>query len=274
MDFFQYGFMQRAFFAGIIIAIICPLVGIFLVLRRMSMIGDTLSHISMSGVAVGLLTGISPTISTIITCLLGSIAIEFFRKNYCKYAELAIAITMSSGIGIAVLLVSMGKLNNATVMSYLFGSLVTTTTYDIWLIVAIGLLVIISVGILYPKLFYMTFDEEAAYYAGVNTNLANAIFMLLTALTVAVSIRIVGILLVSPLMTIPVATSFKLAKNFKSSIIISILLALTSVVSGIIISYYLDAAPGGTIVIIALSILVISILIEKIRKLNIIEFNS
>lgn len=264
MELFQYGFILRGFLAGLIIAVICPLIGTFLVLRRMSLIGSALSHISMTGVAAGLMFGISPTVGAITVCLLGGATIEFLRRNFSKYAELAVAITMSAGIGMAVLLISAGNLNNATVMSYLFGSIITTTKSDVGLIATTGLLVIITVILYYSKLVYLAFDEEGAYYAGVNTGLINTMFILLTGLTVAVSIRIVGILLVSPLMTIPVAASLQLARSFRQAVVIAVTFALISVTSGIIASYYLDLAPGGTIIIIALLILFLSILIRKI----------
>lgn len=263
MDMFQYGFIQRAFLAGLIIAVICPLIGIFLVLRRMSLIGSALSHISMTGVALGLLTGISPTGGAIVVCLLGSASIELLRKYFDKYAELAIAVAMSGGIGVAILLISAGNINNATVMSYLFGSLVTTSEIDLYIIARASILVFLIIMVFYRKLFYIAFDEEGAYYAGINTTWVNLLFMLLTGLTVAVSIRIVGILLVAPLMTIPVAASLQLAASFKQATVISIVFAIISVVSGIITSYYLDLAPGGTIIIISLLILVLSITLRK-----------
>lgn len=264
MEMFQYDFLQRAFLAGLIIAVICPVIGIFLVLRRMSLVGNALSHISMAGVAAGLMTGVSPTFGAVIVCLLGSGIIELLRKNFRRYAELAVAISMSTGLGLAVLLISAGNVNNATVMSYLFGSVVTTSKSDIIIIAVTGLLVIVTVALLYSRLFYVTFDEEGAFYAGVDTGLVNMIFVLLSGLTVAVSIRVVGILLVSPLMTIPVAASLQLATSFKQALAFSIVFAVISVAGGIILSYYFDLAPGGTIVIAALVILFLSILTKKV----------
>jgi zinc transport system permease protein len=266
MDIFQYEFMQRALAAGIVIGIICPLAGIFLVLRRLSLLGDALSHISLTGVAAGLVCSINATLSALVFALAGSLGIEYLRRHYTQYAELAIALAMSGGMGLAVVLISLGKGNTATVLSFLFGSIVAVTPVDLYIIFAVGLLVCVSVMLLYRPLFYISFDEEGALLAGIPINKVNIYFMLLTAVTIAVSMRIVGALLVSSLMTIPAAISLQLAHSFKAAVSISVAAGLISVIAGLILSFYLSLAPGGTIILFSLLLLFLTIGCKKTAR--------
>ena len=255
--------MQRALAAGLIIGIICPLAGIFLVLRRLSLVGDALSHISLAGVAAGLVFNVNATVSALVFSLAGSMGIEYLRRHYAQYAELAIALAMSGGMGLAVVLISLGQGNTATVMSFLFGSIVAVTQTDLFIILGVGLLVGISIILLYRPLFYISFDEEGARLSGIPVKRINIYFMLLTALTIAVSMRIVGALLVSSLMTIPAAISLKLADSFKSAAWIAVAAALISVVAGLLLSFYLSLAPGGTIILFSLFLLLLTVTMKK-----------
>jgi len=268
VEVFQYHFMQRALAAGVVVGVICPLIGIFLVLRRLSLIGDALSHISLAGVAAGLVAHINATLCAMIFAVSGTLGIEYFRKHYSKYAELAIALTMSGGMGLAVILISLGKGSTAAILSYLFGSIVAVTQMDLYLIMIVGAIVILSIAILYKLLFYISFDEEGAKLAGIPVNAINVYFTLLTAVTVAVSMRIVGALLVSSLMSIPVAISLQLAQSFRTAILTSVGAALISVLCGLIISYYLSLAPGGTIIIFSLLMLLSAMAWKKIDHWN------
>lgn len=263
MEVFQYEFMQRALAAGLIIGIICPLAGIFLVLRRLSLVGDALSHISLAGVASGLVCNVNATVSALVFALMGSMCIEYLRRHYTQYAELAIALAISGGMGLAVVLISLGRGNTATVLSYLFGSIVAVTQTDLYIILAVGLLVCISIVLLFRPLFYISFDEEGALLAGIPVNKVNIYFMLLTAITIAVSMRIVGALLVSSLMTIPSAISLQLANSFRAAAFISVAAALTSVFAGLVLSFYLSLAPGGTIILFSLLLLLLTIAYRK-----------
>ena len=258
MEIFQFGFMQRAIIAGIIIGIICPLAGIFLVLRRLSLVGDALSHISLAGVATGLIFNINATLSALAFALTGTLGIEYLRRHYAQYAELAIALAMSGGMGLAVVLISLGKGTTATVLSFLFGSIVAVSRTDLYIIAGVGALVSVSILLLNRALFYISFDEEGARLAGIPVRWVNIYFMLLTALTIAVSLRIVGALLVSSLMTIPAAISLRLAHSFKSAIYISVASALISVIGGLVLSFHFSLAPGGTIILFSLFLLLLS----------------
>ena len=255
MDLFQYDFMQRAFAAGVVIGIICPLAGIFLVLRGLSLVGDALSHISLAGVSAGLLLNINATVSAMVFAAAGTMGIEFLRRHYEKYAELAIALTMSAGMATAVLLISLGKGSTATVMSFLFGSIVAVTTADVQIITIAGFFVLVSIMVLYKYLFFIAFDEEGARLAGIPVNAVNIYFTLMTAVTIAVSMRIVGILLVSSLMTIPAAISLQIASSFRTAAAAAVVSALISIAAGLILSFHLSLAPGGAIILFSLMML-------------------
>ena len=261
---FSYEFMQRSFIMGILIALIAPTIGYFLVLRRQSVIGDTLSHVALAGVAFGMITNTYPVYTAIIFSVISAIGIEGLRKKYQDYAELSLSIVLSAGVGLASILISLG--NTQGILSYLFGSLALITSEDIILVVVLGILTFITIAFFYKGLFYMIFDEESAYLAGVPVRFTNLFFSILVALTIAISIRIVGVLLISSLMVLPVATSLLISNSFKSGLIYSNIFGIISVIVGLILSFYLDLAPGGTIVLAALGILLLVLLVEKIKN--------
>ncbi|NLX62487.1 MAG: metal ABC transporter permease [Tissierellia bacterium] len=258
---FEYEFIRRSFVMGIIIAMIAPTVGYFLVLRRQSIIGDTLSHVALAGVAFGMITNIYPIYTAIIFTVIAAIGIEYLRRRYENYAELSLSIVLSAGVGLASVLTSLG--NTQGILSYLFGSLSLVSNEEIILIIALGVVILVTILILYKKLFYMTFDEESAYLAGIPVKTINLYFSILVAVTIAISMRIVGILLISSLMILPVAASLIIADSFKRGLIYSILFGVTSVVMGLILSYYLNLASGGTIVLTSLILLIITIIKGK-----------
>ncbi|MGI6227487.1 MAG: metal ABC transporter permease, partial [Peptococcales bacterium] len=225
MEFLNYAFMQRALLAGTIIGIICPLVGSFLILKRLSMIGDALAHISMSGIALGLIIGTNPTFTALITASLASLLIDFLRKNFKKYDELSIAIIMAAGLGLGIVLISIGGSSTSNVMSYLFGSIIAISTLDLVVISLVALFVFSITILLYNKLFFLTFDEEAAKIRGMRVETINILFLLLTSMTIVVSIKITGILLTSALITLPVACGLQLGKSFRNTTLLSIFFA-------------------------------------------------
>lgn len=266
LEILQYGFMQRALLAGVIIGALCPLIGIFIVLRRMSLIGDSLSHVALAGVAAGILAGVYPLSMSLVFSVIAALAIEKLRKSYGEYAELSIAIILSAGIGLAVVLISLAKSFTIDLFGYLFGSITTVLPKDLLIISILGIFIIITIKLVYKELFYIAFDEISAKLAGVPVRYINLLFIILIASTITLSMRIVGILLVSSLMVIPVATSLQVAKSFKHATILSIIFAEIAVISGIFLSYYLELASGGTIVIISVIILLIVLGVKKANK--------
>jgi zinc transport system permease protein len=276
---FHYEFLQNSFLTGIMIGIIAPLLGVFIVVRRLSLIADALSHVTLAGIAASLLiekkfavmSGLNPLYLGMVFSVGGSLFIEKLRGIYKHYQELAIPIILSSGIGLGVIFISLANGFNTDLFSYLFGSVSAVSRTDLSVIFIISILVILAIIILYKELFLLSFDEEHAKASGIPAKSIHFIFIVMVALVIAASMRIVGILLVSSLMTLPVAASIRIAKGFKQTIIISIIFGELSVLGGLFTAYYLDLAPGGTIVMIAVLILVVVLLFKKIMIKNQIQ---
>ncbi|MFD1781275.1 metal ABC transporter permease [Fredinandcohnia salidurans] len=262
-DIFQYEFLQNAFLSGLLIGFIAPLLGVFIVVRRLSLIADALSHVTLAGIAaslllekkLGLAGPINPIYMGMTFSVVGSLFIERLRTVYKHYQELAIPIILSSGIGLGVIFISLADGFNTDLFNYLFGSVSAISRSDLWTILAISVLVIFIVTFLYKELFLLSFDEEHAAVSGINAKTIHFIFIVTVALVIAASMRIVGILLVSSLMTLPVAAAIRIAKGFKQTIILSVVFGELAVIFGLVLSYYLDLAPGGTIVVLAIIIL-------------------
>lgn len=269
---FHYEFLQNAFVTGMMIGVLAPLLGVFIVVRRLSLIADALSHVTLAGIAASLLieknfaifTGLNPLYLGMVFSVGGSLFIEKLRGVYKHYQELAIPIILSSGIGLGVIFISLANGFNTDLFSYLFGSVSAVSRTDLWVIFAISIVVILTIFFLYKELFLLSFDEEHAKASGIAAKSIHFTFIVLVALVIAASMRIVGILLVSSLMTLPVAASIRIAKGFKQTIFLSILFGEISVLGGLFTAYYLNLAPGGTIVMIAVLILVIALSYKKI----------
>lgn len=255
LEIFQYDFMQKAFLVGVLIAIITPCIGVIVVLKRLSMIGDSLSHNSLAGVAAGLAFGINPILGAVMFSIAAAFGIERVRKSFPKYSEIAIAVIMSTGIGLAGILSGFVK-NSTNFNSFLFGSIVAIRDFELYLVVGLSIVVILAVIFLYKELFYIAFDEESARLAGIPLKSINFVFTLLTAVTISVSARTVGTLVISSLMVLPVATAMQIAKSYKQTVIFAILFAILFTISGLYISYYADFKPGGTIVMVGVLTLI------------------
>lgn len=255
LDIFQYTFMQRAFITGILIAIITPCIGVVVVLKRLSMTGDALSHNSLAGVAAGLAFGINPILGAVLFSIAAAFGIEKIRKSFPKYSEIAIAIIMSTGIGLAGILSGFVK-NSANFNSFLFGSIVAISDFELYMVIILSIVVILAFSLLFKELFYMTFDEESARLAGIPIKTVNFVFTLLTAVTISISARTVGTLVISSLMVLPVATAMQLDRSYKQTVAISILFALFFMISGLYISFYANFKPGGTIVLVGVLTLI------------------
>jgi zinc transport system permease protein len=270
-DFFRFEFLQNALYTGMIIGFIAPLIGVFVVIRRLSLIADALSHVTLSGIAFSLFldkkygigTGVSPLYAGMGFSVLGALSIEKLRSVYKHYQELAIPIILSGGIGVGVIFISLAEGFNTDLFSYLFGSVSAVTREDLWLILGIAIAVVLTIVFLYKELFLLSFDEEYAKATGIRAKMLHFIFIIMVALVIAVSMRVVGILLVSSLMTLPVAASIRIANGFKQTIYFSIIFGEIAVLGGIFSGYALDIAPGGAIVMISIVILIGAILVKK-----------
>lgn len=269
-EIFEMGFMQRAWIAGILMAITCPLIGSFLVLRRQSLIGDGLGHIAFAGVAGGALAGCSSVISAAFATVVGAIAIEKVRTKLSDLADMVLAIFFYSGMGLAVVFTGMNKEGGFNLSSVLFGSLMTVTTSDLWIVAGLAFATITFVVIFYRPLQYLTFDETSAKVNGLPVESLSLLLAILTALTVALSMRVVGLLLVSAMMVIPVACALQTARSFSSTIIQSMVYGIVTVCLGLIFSYYLNLAPGGTIVLTSTILFLISLTLGKAKTVNVV----
>jgi len=252
LEMFSYGFMQRALAAGLMIGIIAPIIGVFIVLRRLSLIADTLSHVALAGVAAGLLFKTYPVAGALIASLVGAVGIERLRGSGRLFGEAALAVFLSGGFAVAVVLISLARGFNTDLFSYLFGAITVVQPVDLWVIFALGLVVLVAVGILHKELFAITFDEEAARVQGVPVETLNMLLTTLVAVTVVLAMRIVGILLTSALLVIPTITALRVARNFRHTMWIAVFCSLFAVVAGMTMSFYLDIAAGGAIVLMAL----------------------
>lgn len=263
MDIFTEYFFQRALLGGLLIGLAAPMMGVFLVLRRLSMIGDTLAHVSIAGIALGFLINVYPIGVGLLFAVLASFAIEKLRKAYKTYAELSIAIIMSGGVALATLLFTLGKGFNINVMSYFFGSIYTLDSIDLWVVLGVTIIVVGVILINYKELFLMFFDEDAAGVSGLPLRFYNMMITILTALVITVAIKIVGALLVSSLLTIPVACSLLVAKSFRNSLFWSVLFSEIAVVGGLVAAGVWGTAPGATIVLCLIALLIISMFIKR-----------
>lgn len=264
MEIFQMEFMQRAFIVAVLISVITPMIGNVIVLKRLSAIGDALSHSGLAGVTIGLCVGINPVLSAVIVSVLAALTIEYIRRGFSDYSELATAIVLSFGVGLAAVFSGFVK-NAATLNSFMFGSIVAISDFEMWTVVLLSVAVIVAFMLMYRELFYVTFDEEGAALSGVPVKTVNLIFTVLTAIVVSVASRTVGVLVISSLMVVPVACAMLVSKSYKQNIIFSVIFAFFFTVTGLIITAFYDIKPGGTIVLIGIGVLLVLLLVRKRR---------
>ena len=252
-EIFQYGFMQRALISGIAVAISCSVIGLFLVLRRQSLYGDALSHVAFGGIAIGLFANISPIWMAFIVSISASLGITKLRQSTKIPADSAVAVLLSSGLAIGVVLIGLAGGFSLDLYSFLFGSILLISSQDQAMILIITAIVLVIMYKIYRKLMYIAFDEEQANVSGIDVTKLNYLFIILASVTVITSLRLVGVLLISSLIVIPNITAVMFGKGFKKTALISIIIAVLSVIAGIVISYIMNLAPGGTIVIISVA---------------------
>lgn len=248
-QFLDYAFIQRAYLAGSFIAVLCAMLGLFLVLRRLSLIGDGLSHVSFGAIALGLFFGIHPLYVAIPVVVIASYFIFRLTEKAKIHGDAAIGIVSAIGIAGGVILASLSRGFNVDLFSYLFGNILAISTQEVYLSLGLSLVVLIIIVLLYHDLFSVTFDSEYARIIGVKTERINLILIFLTAITVTLAIKVVGIMLVSALLILPATTALQIARGFRSAMLIAIATAITSVLLGITASFLLNLPAGATVVI-------------------------
>lgn len=264
-EIFQYDFMVRAIIVGVIIGFLAPAIGAFLVVRRYSMLADTLSHVSLVGVVGGLFLKTNPIIGALIASILAAFGMEKLRASRKIFEESVLALFLSGSLAVALVLLGLSNGLNANIFSYLFGSITTVSANDVYLIAVLGFLVGVAVIWMFKNFFLVSYDEELAKANGLPVSTLNIALMILAAITVSISMRVVGILLVGALMVIPVLTAIQFGSSFVKTFIYAILLSLVAVIIGLFSSFYLNLPSGGAIVVIALIFFGLSLVINRKR---------
>ena len=255
-------FMRLALVAAAIVGVLAPAVGFFLVQRQLSLIGDGIGHIAFAGVAAGYLLGISPVATALVASVLGAVGIERLRGLWKRAGDQALALFFYAGIASAVVMISAAKALNANLFAFLFGSILTVTRGDVVLIAILGLAGLGLIVFLYRGLVAVAVDEEAARASGVPVAMINVCLAVLAGVTVAISMRIVGILLIAALIALPVMTASRIANSLRSALLLSIGLGFGVAVSGVVLAYYLDLAAGGAIVLLAVLVFTLTVLTQ------------
>jgi len=268
LEILSYGFMQRAIISGIAIAILCSVVGLFLVLRRYSLFGDAIAHSSFGGIAAGLLIGIYPLWGAYIVSLFSALIITRIRQKFDISGEAAVAVLLSSGIAVGLILISLSGGFTVDIFSFLFGSILLVSVEDTILILGLTGAILIVILLLYRELIYSTFNEEQAKVSGIPVEKINYLIVFIAGITVVTSIQLVGILLISALFVIPNVTAIMYGRSFKQTALLSSSFAVSSVVIGILLSYVLDITPAGTIVLISITILATSMGLKSLGLMN------
>jgi zinc transport system permease protein len=258
-------FMRLALGAGAIVGVLAPAVGFFLVQRRQSLIGDGIGHVAFAGVAAGILLDVPPVLTALVAAVAGGVAIELLRSHGGTAGDQALALVFYTGFALGVVLVSAAGALDVDLFQYLFGSILTVTRTDVAVVAALGAVGLTSVGLLYRALAGVAIDEEGARVAGVPIGALNVAIAALAAVTVALSMRVVGILLVAALMVLPVSAAGRIAWSMRSTLVLAMALGLGSALAGLTISYYADAPPGGTIVLVAAAAYLVALVVAALR---------
>ncbi|RNA68900.1 metal ABC transporter permease [Alteribacter keqinensis] len=269
----QLTFLERGILAGLIIGFVCPLLGAFLLVRRITIISEALSHITLTGIAAGVFLSqsalwlgfINPLYTGLVFSLAGSLLVEKLRQIYKHFQELAIPIILSSGIGIGAILISLSQGSYNEWYNYLFGSIVTVSLGDLGFIFFTGLLALTILIMFYKELLSISFDQEFAKTSGIGVRRINFFFSLLIALVISMSMKVVGILLVGAMVTLPVAASIQLAKSFRQVVILGIVFGELAMIGGIFFSYHLNVATGGMIVVTGVVLLLAAVVLKRFR---------
>ena len=251
MELLGYTFMQRALAAGVLIGILCAIIGVYVVLRSMSFIGAGIAHASFGGVALGFFLGINPALSAIAFCLLVGWGIAWVSHTGKMKEDTAVGVFFASTMALGILIIGLMHGYNLDLFSYLFGSILAITQTDFWLTVGLSAVVLLLVGLFFKELLFITFDPEMARVVGLPVTALNFLLVTLIALTVVVSLKVVGIILVSALIVTPAAAAWQLTERFGRMMIVAVLFGVVSTVGGLLLSYWLNIASGATIVLLS-----------------------
>lgn len=262
---FDRSYMQLALVAGVIVGATAPLIGVFIVQKGMSLMGDGIGHVAVAGIGASLLMGTSPTWTALVVAIAAALLIEFLRARGSATGDLALALVFYGGIAAGVVLASRSS-TNTNLQPYLFGSILTATADDVWTIVALGAGIAVAMAIAGRALFAVVLDEDSARVAGIPARALNALLAVLTAVTVVAAMRIVGVLLVAALMVLPVATSRMLARSFRGTLVLAVVVGVCSAVLGLVAARTWALAAGGAIVLVAAALFALASIVAGARR--------
>ncbi|WP_093168173.1 metal ABC transporter permease [Sinosporangium album] len=254
MELLNYDFMQRAMIAALLVGLTAPAVGTFIVQRRLALLGDGIGHVALTGVALGFLTGTTPVVTAVIVSVLGAVAIELVRARGRTSGDVALALLFYGGIAGGVMLIGLSPGgSNATLMSALFGSISSVTEEDVWITAALAVAVLGVVVYFGRELFLLCQDEDVARTSGLPVRFLSLLIAVTAAVTVVIAMRVVGLLMVSALMVVPVATSQQLSRSFLATMLLAMGFGVVATVGGLSSAFYAGVAPGATIVLLSLA---------------------
>lgn len=266
MTFLEYSFMQRALVAAVLVGLAAPAIGTFLVQRRLALMGDGIGHIALTGVALGFLLGTAPVLTAIVVAVLGAVTIELIRERGRTTGDVALALLFYGGIAGGVLLIGLSPGgSSATLVSYLFGSLSSVRPIDLAVIAGLSLAIIAVVAVFGRELFAVCSDEEVARVSGLPVRFLNILVAVTAAVTVTVAMRVVGLLLVSALMVVPVATAQQLSRSFRATLLGACAVGVIASLGGLVLAFYADVAPGASTVVLALGGFLLATIAAQLR---------
>lgn len=268
IDVCRFDFMQRALTAALLIGLAAPAVGVFLVQRRLSLMGDGIGHVAFAGVAAGFLTGIAPLITALVAAILGAVAIEVLRERGKTAGDVALALIFYGGIAAGVLLVSFGGASNANLIGYLFGSVVSVTSDELVVTAGVAAAVLTLTFALRKELFAVCYDEDVARASGLPVTGLNILVAVTAAVTIAVTMKVVGILLVSAMLVLPVATVQQLTRSFRTTVSASLFLGAIEAVGGLVLAFYVDVYPAATIVLAGIGAFAVAAVVGRVTRMG------
>jgi zinc transport system permease protein len=273
---FDRDYMQLALVAGLVVAVCAPLIGAFLVEKQLSLLGDGLGHLAFAGVAVGLLLAVSPLWAALVVTVVGALALELLRVKGKASGDLVLALFFYGGIAAGAVIASRATAEgqSVNVLPYLFGSILTVTPNDVWLVVGLGVVIVTTIAVTGRAMFAIVLDEESARVSGLPVNLLNGLLVVLAAVTIVAATQVVGTLLVAALMVLPVASGRLLARSFKMTVVVAVLVGAFSVVAGLVAARLWALAAGGAIVLVAAAVFAVVAIATGIRRAGVAHLLS
>lgn len=262
LEIFQYDFMLRAFAAGLSVAVLAPLIGTFLVVRRYSLMADTLAHVSLLGVAVGIIANVQPVLAAIVASVAAAVGIERLRSTKQLFGESLLALFLSGSLAVATVVIGLGGGYTVNLLGFLFGSITTVSPLDVGIIVTVSMAVLLVIFLWYRQFFAVAFDEELAQTSGIPARVFSMALVVLAAITVSLAMRVVGVLLIGALMVIPVLAAMQFGRSFFRTLLLSVVFSVVAVLVGLVSAFYAGLASGGTIVIVALLLFLGSVVLN------------